>query len=130
MEKQRTIKEIVEQLEFCKYEANEGHPLELNVAFIRLKAIAELNYQPKFHLNEKVIFGGKPYYVRGMMTAAASHPHPEIEYILSDKHQRECTTNQTDITWVNEKRLMTIEQWEEIEIEKAKQLLISKDIKI
>jgi len=128
MEKQRTIKEIVEQLEFCKYEANEGHPLEMNVAFQRLKCIAELNYQPKYHLNEKVIYEGKPYYIRGMITASSSHPYPEVEYILSVDWQHESTSNKTDVSWVNEKVIMTVEAWDKSEIEKAKQLLISKGI--
>lgn len=123
MEKQRTIKEIVEQLEFCEYEANEGHPLKNNVAFVRLKCIAELNYQPKFHLNEKVIYEDKPYYIRGMMTASSSHPYPEVEYILAVEYQHESTSNKTDISWVNEKVLLTIEAWKEREIAKAKKLL-------
>ena len=58
-----TIKEIVEQLEKCKYSDKSGHPLENNVCFKRLKELSELNYQPKYSLNERVIFKGDPYYI-------------------------------------------------------------------
>lgn len=37
---QEKLKEIVEQLESCKYECQAG-PLENNVAFIELKELAE-----------------------------------------------------------------------------------------
>ena len=127
MKNYQTVKEIVEQLSMSEYECEGGY-LKMNIAFERLKCIAELNYQPKFQLNEKVVYEGKEYYIRGMMTASSSHPYPEVEYILSVTWNHESTSNKTDISWVNEKVLMTVEAWEKSEIEKAKKLLIDKGI--
>lgn len=117
MRNYQTIKDVVEQLEFCKYEANEGHPLEKNIAFERLKQIAESNYQPKFHLNEKVIYEGEEHYIRGMKTVTQSHPNTEIIYELSLNYQRESTTNETAVSNINEKDLMTPSEWEKPTIE-------------
>lgn len=116
--KYQTIKEIVNQILSSDYEC-EGGCLKMNVAFQRLEEISKLNYQPKFHLNEKVVFNKEQYFIRGMITAECSHPNPEIEYILSKEWNHESTTNKTDVTWVNERLIHSMEEWEKIDIEDA-----------
>lgn len=44
-----TLKEIVEQLEFCEFECIAG-PLEMNQAFIELKRMAEAEQDDKTHI--------------------------------------------------------------------------------
>lgn len=100
--KYKTIKEIVDQLKYCKFIDNNGHPLELNTAFCRLKEISELNYQQKFNLNEKVIYKDEEYFIRSIMIVSSSSPYTEVEYDLSKLQNHESTTNKTDISKVNE----------------------------
>lgn len=117
-----TIKQIVEQLSKCNYEC-EGGSLINNTAFIRLKEISNLNYQPKFNINERVYYNGKLYYVRGVMAKTASHPNPEVDYMLNEKYCRECTTNKSDEIGISESALMSYDQFQINELEKAKKLL-------
>lgn len=47
MKEYKTLKEIVEQLEFCEYVTKDQlHKLEMNVAFIKLKEMAEAESVP------------------------------------------------------------------------------------
>ena len=48
-----TMKEIVEQLESCKYKCIGGN-LENNIAFIQLKKIADSSYQTRHRIGETV----------------------------------------------------------------------------
>lgn len=128
MKDYRTIKEIVEQLSKCNYECEGGY-LNNNIAFIRLKEISELSYQPKFQVNEPVMYKGVKYYVRAVRSMDCSHPNPELEYDLSIQQNRACTTNKTDLHNIREKDLITCNDFEFNEIENAKRLLISKGIK-
>jgi hypothetical protein len=129
MKKYQTIKEIVEQLSMSDYEC-EGGFLKNNVAFIRLQEMAELNYQPKFQLNEPVMYQDKPYFVRGMVSASASHPYPDVEYSLSVNQNRECTTNKTDVEGVKENSLMTVAEWDKLQVDNAIKFLESKGKKV
>ena len=123
----KTAKEIIDQLSKCGYTC-EGGSLEMNVAFIRLKEIADSNYQPKFHINERVMYNGGLFYVRGFRTKSQSHPNGELVYELSSEWNHPSTTNKTTLSDIDEKSLMTVPEYEVIEVEKAKALLKSKGL--
>lgn len=120
----KTIKECVNQLLMCDYECEAGF-LKNNTAFIRLKEIAELPYQPAFFLNEMVYHDNKPYYIRCVRTAACSHPDYRVEYDLSNKYNRPCTTNESDIIGVIP---ISVKHYEDVKITEAKEYLKSKGI--
>lgn len=61
-----TIKEIYEFLEGADCTTKNGLPLNESKAFLRLKDLSKLKYQPKFALDEKVIYNGKHYFVSGI----------------------------------------------------------------
>lgn len=52
----KTLKEIIEQFEFCNYKDEHGHNLKDNMAFIALKEIADRTLIPKFKVGETVFF--------------------------------------------------------------------------
>jgi hypothetical protein len=53
VKKYKTNRERFEQLEFCKYTDELGHPLENNIAYIELKKITnELLKEALFYLND------------------------------------------------------------------------------
>jgi hypothetical protein len=125
----KTIKQIYDQLSSSEYECIGGF-LKDNIAFQRLKELSEINYQPKFQLNEKVMFNAEVYYIRSIQTVGSSHPECEVEYCLSKEWNRPSTTNKTDIEYVNERLIMTVEDWDFLQVETAKKLLREKGIKI
>jgi hypothetical protein len=43
MKRFNTIQECIEQLEKCGYEANDGHPLKDNIAFVQIKELSQVN---------------------------------------------------------------------------------------
>lgn len=126
----KTIKEIVEQLAKCNYSDELGHPLENNIAFIRLSQLANINYQPEFGLNEKVIYKDKEMYVFAMRVKSSSQPEPEVEYLLSDKYNRQCTTNEASTDWVHEVCIFSTSENLSKKIEDAKSLLLNNGFKV
>ena len=69
------------------------------------------NYIPKFKINDEVYFEDKKYFVRGMIAKASSHPNPEIEYFLSEKENRICTSNVSDKENINENCLLSLNDY-------------------
>lgn len=119
----KTIKEIVEQLGKCNYSDDLHHPLRNNIAFIRLQELADLNYQPEFGLNEKVIYKEKEMYVHAIRCVPSSHPEPEVEYLLSDSYNRQSTTNEGISGWVHEVCVFSARENMSRKIDEAKKLL-------
>lgn len=103
----RTIKEIVDQLEKCQYKDDLGHDLNDNIAFARLKDLSGFGYQPKFAINEPVVYNGEQMYVFAMRCAMSSHPDAEMEYMLSVECNRPSTTNEGALGWINENSLLS-----------------------
>lgn len=116
-----TVSECIAQLKSCGYEC-QGGVIEMNIAFIRLEEIASSNYQPKFHLNEKVYYKDNECYVFSIRTKPSSHPDCEIEYQLSHSHLHQSTTNTENTGWVHENSICSFEQ------QKQKELKIANDI--
>jgi hypothetical protein len=122
MKNYQTIEEIVKQLEFCSYEC-EGGVLVKNIAFERLKKIANSNYQPKFFINELVYYKDKPYYIHGISVSSQTHPNTECLYELSEEFNRQSTTNKFCFNYIKEAELLTVEAYKANQIAKAKELL-------
>lgn len=127
MKECRTIREIVNQLMACDYEC-EGGFLKDNIAFVRLCEIAELNYQPKFQINEEVYYNGDIYYIRSINAKANSYPYPEVEYDLSKEQNRSCTTNKSDLCQIGENALLTKNEYRLNKIEEAMAFLKTEGI--
>jgi len=87
-----------------------------------------INYIPKFEINDIVYFKDDKYFVRGMIAKACSHPDPEIQYFLSKKENRPCTTNTSDWENINENRLLSLKDYKSKKIKEAKELLISEGL--
>ena len=114
------IKEIYEQLLKCNFTDEVGNSIENNVAFIRLKEIAKINFQPKFALNEKVIHKGLEKYVFALRAKESSYPFEEVEYLLSVQCNRTSTSNVAESnSWICETELFTIEEWNKCKVENA-----------
>jgi len=122
-----TIEQIVEQLTKCDFQCEAGD-LANNTAFLRLKEMAKSHYQNKFIINDEVYYQGKKYFIRGYQAVSSSHPKGDIEYNLSKEFNRPCTSNLTECVGINENQLISIFDYEEHEINKAKELLKSKGI--
>jgi hypothetical protein len=90
--------------------------------------IAKLTYQPKFYINEKVIYMDKEYYIRGLRATACSHPEFDVEYELSENYNHASTSNTSSHSGVNERELMSINDYRIQKIEEAKIFLIENGI--
>ena len=86
------------------------------------------SYTPKFKINDQVYFDHKKYFVRGMIAKASSHPDPEIEYFLSEKENRACTTNISKWENINEIRLLSLKDYKTKKIKEAKEFLIREGV--
>jgi len=117
MQEYTTLKQIVEQLEFCNYQTkDELHDLENNVAFIKLKEIAEnisvpldalvmlqkrKPFTPKFDKGERV------WYMKNNRPTEVIISAIEIFYV--DTNQDHIKYNATDVispvTWLDHTNL-------------------------
>ena len=88
------------------------------------------NYTPKFKINDEVYFEENIYFVRGMIAKASSYPNPEIEYFLSKKENTPCTSNVSNKENVNEKSLLSLQDYKSRKIKKAKEFLIKEGVMI
>lgn len=123
-----TIEQIVEQLESLNLKDANGFGLEMNIFFVKLKEISKSHYQNKFFINDEVYYQGKKYFIRGYQAVSSSHPKGDLEYNLSEEFNRPCTSNLTKHIGIEEKLLISIYDYETLEINKAKELLKSKGI--
>lgn len=117
----KTIKECVDQLLMCDYECEAGF-LKNNTAFIRLKEISELPYQPAFFLSEKVMYDGEECSVRSINASQNSNQPVTYDIGVFDRH---CDTIITTI-----KHVVPISIIDHIEnkVAEAKQFLKSQGI--
>ena len=118
-----TIKDIYNQLLKCNFTDEVGNSIENNVAFIRLKELSEINYQPKYFINEKVIYNGTEMYVYSITIKANSYPNPEVFYTLSKKWNREGKENEQSTGLICESLIFKKHEYDKIQINKAKKLL-------
>ena len=117
------INEIYEQLLKCNFTDEVGNSIENNTAFIRLKELSEINYQPKYFINEKVIYNGKEMYVYSITIKTNSYPNPEVLYTLSKNWNREGKENEQSTGLICESLILKKHEYDEIQINKAKKLL-------
>lgn len=121
----KTIKEIYE-----------GIDRQINITSLptnvlnRLIDLSELNYQPRFGLNEKVIHNNKPMYIFAMRVAMSSHPNPEVQYLLSENYNRQSTTNEGVSDWIEECTLIDFKENEDLKINMAMKLLKENGYKV
>jgi len=50
------LEQIINQLEFCKFTDEHGHPIELNVAFIALKNMVGKTLMPKYEKGDVLFY--------------------------------------------------------------------------
>ena len=117
------IKGIYEQLLKCNFTDEVGNSIENNTAFIRLKELSEINYQPKYFINEKVIYNGAEMYVYSITIKTNSYPNTEVLYTLSKKWNREGKENEQSTGLICESLIFKKHEYDEIQINKAKKLL-------
>lgn len=117
------INEIYDQLLKRNFTDEVGNSIENNTAFIRLKELSEINYQPKYSINEKVIYNGTEMYVYSITVKTNSYPNPEVLYTLSKKWNREGEENEQSTGLICESLILKKHEYDEIQINKAKKLL-------
>lgn len=117
------IKCICEQLLKCNFTDENGNSIKKNVAFIRLNELSKINYQPKYFINEKVVYNGKEMYVFSITIKDNSYPNPEVLYTLSKDYNRVGKRNEQSTSLIYESLIYTKSEYDEYQINKAKKFL-------
>lgn len=80
-------------------------------------------YEPKYKLNDKIIYDATPFYINGIKCASSSHPNCEVIYDLSTMKNHPSTTNKAAKGNIQEGLLrpFTDDLWDKIKA--AKEIL-------
>lgn len=117
----KTIKEIYEGINITTL------PIKV---LARLKYLSELEYQPKYHLNEEVVFEDKLMYVNSIRAGRSATDNPDVEYLLSYERNKAGYLNYENTIWLKGENIMTPSEYRDLEINRAKELLIKNGYKV
>jgi len=93
----KSIKQIIEQLEFCKFTDEHGHPLENNVAFMSLKTLENRTLLPEYAAGDIVYFMHKEKITKAKITSSqifnCNSNQAKIQYTAEDFNN--------PVTWID-----------------------------